>query len=296
MKYILRILALGKYPEIDLDKENFESIKRAKAALSDGLAMEANYEILISNYLDFETEILKQAAQLMIRYPLDYDDFFTSRIGFNRKLINLLTAARLYVDQLSSHVGGIIVGNTNIKDHIKNLFSEEYDKSLEYRFMEALRNHVQHRGLPVHWTQFKGSSDESGEDRKLVYSMELASQKAYLQEDSEFKKNVLEELPDKVDLKASTRIYIEGISKVHVAFRKIVDGPLREARLVIEKAIKSYQKVHPDKFVGLHALCLEHEKIVEDVPLLLDWDDIRLKLAKRNSELVNLRNRHVSGE
>jgi len=296
MKYILRIHALGTYTEIDLEKTEFDSIKRAKAALSDGLAMEEKYEILISNYLEFEKEILEHAAQLMIRHPLEYDDFFQVRIGFNRKLVNLLTAARLYVDQLHRHVRAIIPNDANVKDEIDKLFSEEYDKNLEYRFMEALRNYVQHRGIPVHLTQFNSFSDDSGEKRSLIFSMEVASQKEYLQEDGKFKKKVLDEIADRVDLKASTRIYIEGISKVHGAARKLVEQPLKEARSTIETVIDSYQKTYLEKLVGLHAMCLNESNIVESVPLLLDWDDIRLKLTKRNSVLVNLRNRYVSGE
>lgn len=76
----------------------------------------------------------------------------------------------------------------------------------------------------------------------------------------------------------------------------MVDEPLRRARSLIEDSFRSYQKLYQDKILGLHALCLDGERIVEKVPLLLDWDDIRLKLLKRNSELMNLRNRHVSGE
>ena len=296
MKYILRIHALGRHPEISMDKHEFDSIRRAKVALSEGLSIEENYEILISNYLEFEKEILDNALNLMIRCPFDYDDFFQIRIGFNRKLINLLTAARLYVDQLYLRVRSIVSDKANIKETIKKLFSDEYDKTLEYRFMESLRNCVQHRGMPVHWTQLRGFSNYSAEVEKRIFSVEVASQKEYLEKNGEFKKSVLDEIPDKVDLKAFTRIYIECISRVHDAARKFIEQPLKESRSKIEAAITTYQKVYPKKFVGLHALCLKDENIVESVPLLLDWDDIRLKLIKRNSVLINLRNRHVSGE
>ena len=50
------------------------------------------------------------------------------------------------------------------------------------------------------------------------------------------------------------------------------------------------------EIVGLHAICLHENRIVESVSLLLDWDDVRIELSKRNSELVNLRNRYVSGQ
>jgi hypothetical protein len=296
MKYILRIHALGKYPELELGKEEFESLKIAHEALSEGLAIEEKYEILISNYQEFEKEILDHASQSMIRTPIDYDDFFQVRVGFNRKLVNLLTAARLYIDQLHRHIGAIQRDKSGIKEQIKQLFSEECNKSFEYRFMEALRNYVQHRGIPVHLVQPNIISDNSKEERKLIFFIEVASQKKYLEEDKEFKRKVLDEIPDKVDLKKSTRIYIECISRVHDSARKLVEKPLQEARVLIDKSINAYQKVYPDKFVGLYALCLKDQKLVEGVPMLLKWDDIRIKLASRNSVLVNLRNRYVSSE
>lgn len=295
MKYILKINALGNFPEIALDKGKYDSIKRAREVLSNGLAMEEKYEILISNYLEFEKEILDQAAQSMIRSPYDYNDFFQVRVSLNIRLVNLLTAARLYIDQLHRHVRAAIPEVHTVKEDVKNLFSKEYDQKPEYRFMEALRNYVQHREIPVHWTQHNASSDDSGEERQLIYSIELRSQKEYLQEDDDFKKKVLEEIPEEVDLKMATRVYVECISRVHCGARKLVEQSLKESRSIIDSTRESYQKVYSEKFVGLHAICIEDNKVVDSIPLLLDWDDIRLKLTKRNSELVNLRNRYVTG-
>ena len=65
MRYVLTIHALGKYPEIELDRDKYESLKKSRGILSEAIAMEEKYEILISNYLEFEEEILKYAAQSM---------------------------------------------------------------------------------------------------------------------------------------------------------------------------------------------------------------------------------------
>lgn len=294
MRYLLTIDMILDCPKIDLEKADFESIKKAMLALNNGLAIEEKYDILISNYSEFEMEILKQAAQLMVCRPLGYDDFFTSRIRFDRKMVNLLTAAKLYVDHLSHHVSEI--AGSSSKGDVKTLFSEQYDDSKEYRFMEALRNHVQHRGLPVHWVQFNTQAEGSGEDRKLVYSMELASRKPYLREDHKFKPKVLKEIPEKIDLKTYTKAYIEHISKVHASVRNIVNNSLQEYRSLIERTMNSYQESYPEKVLGLCVWCFDGEDVVEKTPLLLEWDDVRLKLIKRNPELINLHQRYVAGE
>jgi hypothetical protein len=296
MKYLLRINALGTFPEISLDKGEFDSIKSARQILSHGLAMEEKYEILISNYLEFEKEILDQAVQSMIRNPCDYNDFFKVRLSFNVRLVNLLTSGRLYIDQLHRHVKATVPEIPDVQKEIKNLFSKEYDKNPEYRFMEALRNYVQHRGIPVHGTQHNASNDYSGEERLLIFTMELCSQKEYLQEDKAFKKTVLKEIPEQVDLKMATRIYVGCLSKVHGEARKLVEQSLKDSRQLIDSYRASYKKVYPKKFSGLHALCMQETTIVDKIPLLIEWDDIRLQMIKRNSELVNLKNRFVTGK
>lgn len=296
MKYLLKIHALGSYPEIEIDKSRYDSICSAKVVLLNGLEMEQKYEILLSNYLEFEKQILVNAAQSMTRQLYDYEDFFEVRMDFNVRMVNLLTSARLYKDQLHRHVKAITPEVSNIKQKINDLFTKEFEQNQEYRFMEELRNHVQHKGIPIHWTQHNAYSDDSGKDRFRVYSMELASLKEYLKEDKTFKKKVLEELPEKIDLKIATRVYVECMSRVHCASRKLVEETVNKSRSIIECARDEYKKIYPKKFVGLSALCFDDNKIIDSKSILLDWDDIRLKLTRRNTELKNLRNRYVSGK
>ena len=215
---------------------------------------------------------------------------------FNQRLVNLLTTTRLYVDQLHRHARTCMPKDIDAGGQVTTLFSQEYDASSEYRFMEALRNHVQHRGIPVHELQFSSHAEGSGDSRELIFSMELASLKEYFEEDPNFKKSILAEIPNKVDIKSSTRTYIEAISRVHCTTRSLINTNTEKARSIIGDAIASYRKIYTERFLGLHALCLSENKIAETVPLLLDWDDIRINLIKRNPELVNLRNSYVSSQ
>lgn len=296
MKYILRIHALGEFPEIDLDVNEFEEVKRSRETLANGLAIEEKYEIFVSNYLEFEKELLEFAALSMVRNPYDYEDFFRVRTEFNRRIVNILTAARLYVDQLLQHVKVILPDKFNVEEEIKNLFSKEYEECFEYRFMEALRNYVQHRGIPVHWTQFNHSRRDSEEEPRFMVSMEVGSSKDRLQ-DPKFKKEVFNETPAQIDLKMATRKYVESISRVHSNARKLIEQSVEKARAVIENARASYQKVYTESLTGLCAICRnENDELDDTIPLLLDWDDIRVRLITRNSELVNLSKQYVSSE
>jgi hypothetical protein len=285
MKYILRKTVLADVPEIEITEESYVGYKESRKILSNCLAIEEKYEILISNYIDLEEQMLNATTSYMVREHSDYSDFFDVRLALNIRLVNLLTSARLYVDQLWRHVRECAPGLADAESSVKSLFAAEYDRNSEYRFMEALRNYVQHRGIPVHWTSFGGKWTGLGADGLLEYSMELAAQKALLEEDGEFKKQVLAEIPDRIDLKAATRCYVESLSNVHSAVRELIQEPVQNARLRLEDAHNQYQKVCAGSLVGLAACRIDEKKLTETVPLMLDWDNIRVKLQKRNRKL-----------
>lgn len=295
MRYSLRKVALGNIPEIDITAEEYSRYEKARKILSNALAIEEKYEIVVSNYLDFEKQILDTTTSYMVREHLDYSDFFDVRLGFNIRLVNLLTAVRLYVDQLSQNVRDCIPSDPNAENVVKTMFSKEYDENKEYRFMEALRNYVQHRGIPVHRTQQGRRWTRSKSDGFLEYSMELASHLSRLEEDSKFKKSVLAELDEKIDLKIGVRCYLESISNVHESARNLISESVTSARELIEEAHRQYTSVYNGSLVGLSACACTDEGQISSIPLLLDWDDVRLKLQKRNRKLTNLRKRYVTG-
>lgn len=71
---------------------------------------------VISNYLDFEKEILSIPADHMVRARWDYIDLFDLSLNMNIKVVNLLTSARLYIDQLAMNANkAALAPGDNIK-------------------------------------------------------------------------------------------------------------------------------------------------------------------------------------
>jgi hypothetical protein len=295
LRHIVRKQALGSFPEVDISPEEYAELKTARAVLSSAFAVEEKYEILVANYLDLEKEMLQLAATSAVRTTLEYSEFFQVRSILNVRLVNLLTAARLYLDQLPQDVGDCMSASA-AADRIKERCSREYDEKPEYRFMEALRNHTQHRGIPVHlvrpdarWTSF----DENGE---MEFTLDIFATRQYLEEDGGFKRSVLNEIGEEVDLKLATRSYVESLSEVHHFARELVADPTAKARSRIEREHERYAKLYDGSLAGLAALAMADDEEVSVVPLLLDWDDVRLVLQKTNSRLVNLRRQYVTGK
>ena len=294
MKYLLRKVILGKVPEIEITAEEYTEFEKAKNILTNALAIEEKYEIVIRNYLEFEKQMLDTTITDMVRTTLGYPDFFEVHLGLNIRLINLLAAARMYVDQLNQNVRECIPNIDNIKELVKKFFSKEHDDNKDYRFMEALRNYVQHRGIPVHSAPQGGRWTSLEDDGLLEYYMELYTIRSYLEVDSKFKKTSLDELDEKIDLKLATRSYMESLSNVHESVRSIITESVKAARELIENAHRRYADIHKGSLAGLSACKCSNKKLVCSVPLLLDWDDVRIELQMRNRKLINLRKRYVT--
>jgi hypothetical protein len=83
--------------------------------------------------------------------------------------------------------------------------------------------------------------------------------------------------------------------KIFVQHKYIIAKLISGARELIEDAHHRYATNHRKSLIGLWACKLTDEGQVSTIPLLLDWDDIRVELQKRNKKLTNLRKRFVTG-
>lgn len=297
MKYSVRVWAMGSYPEVDIDEEKFCELKKARSCLSGALAIEEKYELLLSNYIDLEKECLSASTDYMVRNATDYGGFFDIRLAFNRRIVNLLTSTKLYIDQIQQHVKACIC--IDIEKRVKSFFSTEYDDNFEYRFMEALRNYVQHRGLAVHSTSMGGKQITLEDRDALEFKTSLFTHKSEVEIDKAFKKQISKEMPDKVNLMYAARVYVGSISKIHHEIRNLIKNESEKSRSLISNTIKNYEKINNAKSIGLYAVCSVQkepaDETIEKFPLLLDWDDIRLSLIEKNPKMNNLGKRYVSG-
>ena len=129
----------------------------------------------------------------------------------------------------------------------------------------------------------------------MEFTVDIAAQRRYLEEDKKFKKSVLDEVTGDVDLTDACRRYVESLSAINDLARHLVAEPASSARATVEEAHRRYAEVYSGKLIGLTASAMDDGREISSVPLLLDWDDVRLELQKRNLQLINLRKRYVTG-
>lgn len=294
MRHVIRRAVLDSRTEIAITLEDYCALKQARQVLTGALAIEEKYALLVSNYFDLEKQLLELAAASAIAFDFSYHSFFESRTSLNIRIVNLLTGARLYLDHIPQDVADCLSDASDAREKVKARCSQEYDEHLEYRFMEALRNYVQHRGMAVHGVSMPSRWISCGADELLEHSISIHAHRATLAQDPKFKRSVLVELPDNVDLRAAARRYVESLSAINEFVRGRIAEQVAEARTTIESARSRFTAVTPESLIGLEAAEFDEHRRISSVALLLDWDDVRVDLQKRNRQLVNLVQRMIS--
>ncbi|MGL4753011.1 MAG: hypothetical protein ACRCXB_11485 [Aeromonadaceae bacterium] len=299
MKYFIKQMILGKTIALPLDEVQFETLKISQNILSSAMAIEEKYDLLVSNFLELEKELLTQVAQQMIFSQNSYNESHDIISIFNRRVINLLTSTKLYYDQIEKHVRTCQHGCESSGNLAKYYFSEEYDNHQEYRFMEALRNHVQHYGLAVHSLSLPSRWIGEGDGKQIINTIRLFSLKDKLKENEKFKKSVFKEIEEKTDLVRATRVYVGSFSNVHDKIRKLIEGNVTAARECIQNMINIYKDSNNGDAIGIYAYSIKSdtssEQIVEKFSVILDWDDVRIRLKNKNMPFPNISKWYVSG-
>lgn len=104
--------------------------------------------------------------------------------------------------------------------------------------------------------------------------------------DKDFKLRVLDEQPQKIDIRRRARRSVQAVGEVHLALRNLSKDQVARARSAIELAIREYKEAGAESIIGLGAR--RAGDTTADVALLLDWDDVRLRLVNKNSSLPRL--------
>lgn len=293
-KYILRKDVIHTVPIVEITPTEFEVLKRSSSTLHAAFEIEETYEIMITNYIDLERQALDTSVTYMVRIPQDYSDFFFERVALNTRYINLLTATKMYVDQIPRIARDCIGGTKTELAEFKKIFLAAKNEVKEFRFIEELRNHVQHYGLPVHSMMLDSSWTSLGGNGLMEHSTRVFCLRKSFERDTRFDKSVLNECEEKIDLLYNIRRYIETLSEINCKIRERIETTVNDARRCIEDKMKRYSKVYSDSLLGLCAKKFQDDAEVEKVSLTLEWDNIRQKLQKRNLRIVNLRKRFVS--
>ena len=137
------------------------------------IGVEQKFDLLLQNYADYERELLNISLHQAVYRDLDWRGIQGDIAIITRRLSNLLSAARLYVDQIAQDLHDAFGSQHQVSNEIKVKLSTEYDARLGYRVMEAVRNMMQHRSLPIHRLSYPQDSQPGGARFRTVPTLKL---------------------------------------------------------------------------------------------------------------------------
>jgi hypothetical protein len=284
---------------IPILREEYDALRNAKTGILRALGIEEKFNILVENYREFERYLLSATFDEITVGPKDWSDRMAVLHETNRHLANLLSAARLYLDQtkhdISALLGAAALEAFNGATHV------EYDSLLGYRVMEELRNYVQHRGLPIQSVSFSGQRRDILTKEFFVHSFQPKISVELLAADPDVKPRIIEELSrlgERISIKDFAREYLTGLSRAHTVARALLNGPVQEWRGRFLDAQDRFRKESGEgDSLGLAVIARDMDgRPVTVDQIFLEPVDRREWLARRNPVPLRTDLHIVSGE
>ncbi|WP_425327382.1 hypothetical protein [Pseudomonas nitroreducens] len=272
-EYFLRSRYISSTKRISISEERYVDIKRMRGALSAGLAIEELFDILCSNFVELKNEA-EAASSEYINFPsVTYEFGYELMRRINVRAINYITAARFYIDNVPTHIAR--AADSTASDMYKIKTSQLYDSEMYYRVIYALRNFSLHTGAIIGGV--KGSF-VPGKGDVIFY----VSKKDIQERSDRMKKEIVDEMPEKLNIIEACAGSMSCLNDLHVFVRKQYVPKLENSRADLEFLQEDCSKVLGEK-VLLSACAFQGEEEVEHVLLITEWDDVRRYLVDKNS-------------
>lgn len=303
MRYGITQLVGGSPGFVEITEQEYRAISLARHNLLEVLYLEEKFDLVTEDYFEYETELLSSSTRFMIFGNQDPAWMQNERNLISRRMINLLSAGRLYLDQSTHHLHNIYGDDPAKMGELESIKSTQYDTRVGFRVMEALRNYVQHRGFPIHSVTFSWHViDIKPEARnKVLFALTPYIKPAELEDDPKFKRAVLKELKaigDEVDIKPLVRDYVECLSRVQNKAREILRDNVLVWETKVNEAIGIFKSAFGIENITGLAIVIESEDGIytESEYIFNDFSERRRKLERKNGLLISLSSHYVSNE
>src|SRR5690348_4559061 len=107
-QYVICRLILGSDGSVPLTENDYNVLADAVETLSHLADVEEKYAAVIDNYVELESSLLDEGLRVMIFAPSDEIQARAPRNLISRRLLNLLSSVRLYLDSLPHHAGYVL--------------------------------------------------------------------------------------------------------------------------------------------------------------------------------------------
>lgn len=220
---------------LSLSSDRYERLLEFERKVEQATYLEQKIDYVLENFRDYCMAMLNY-RQHSTEYDID---------AYNRRLMNLLSTAKSYVDGAPQHVGYVLGRDGALTESVHCLFRKEHSERLGYRVMSALRNHAQHCGFPLHYVD----GDPNGNYSDILDSLDFYISIEKLETDNAFKASVLIELKalgEIVGIKAFLYEYIKCLWNVHQQLREMLEPTISSGfefyRLILTSLFPKYSQ------------------------------------------------------
>lgn len=221
MRFALAPIIRHRSEPLELTADEYAAIASAKDGLATLVGIEQKFDLVLENYAEYEQALLGLAVQQVVFRANSYARFQRETLLVIRRLSNLLSSCRMYIDQIQHDTSTVFGPDHQAVLTVRTKCSEEYDTALGYRLMETLRNVMQHRSLSGFVIKHSNEADPPGPNALLKTRLIPLLSVDDLKEGG-LKASVQQELSggERSELNSKVRQYIQGITNIHLAFRQ----------------------------------------------------------------------------
>lgn len=297
-RYIEKVLNASAAP-LHATEMEFLATGAARVCTAQALAMEDKYSLILQNYFEFEQALHRLALENLLYRANKWTDHVDNIRDVNRVLMNLLTAKKMYVDQIPQHINRIYAPS----DAESRLFTEatrkEFDGFLGYRVMYTLRNHAQHGDFPVQSLSLGSTWQEDGQARHCAHTAIAFAHRDDVVQNTDLNAKVraeVSEMPEKIDLVPLVRESMSCFARLHRTMRETIGERLANAESTLKHAHAHFEAHAGRRPVALYIVHVGDDgSELESHSIFLDALERRARLELQSATLTNMEQHYVSG-
>lgn len=253
MTFFLARRVLGSSFELHIEDSEGHALRNACNGIIHFVELEDNYDAILRNYVELEVYLFRAIFDEQISVKASYDQHYDIFAEPNRLIMNLLSAARRYIDITHRDVSKQL---SSIDVDFKKLVAEIFDGSFSYRIADALRNYSQHAGSSIGLISNKMKWDE---DHSLLSQwIEIQLPIEELKSSPKVRLKTREEIQGAhsvPNLGAVLRTYVSQISELHSQLRGQSEQLIKLWEDTVKANIAAYEAGSPDgKSLGMKLL------------------------------------------
>ena len=306
MEFVIKPLTVSVSKSQKIDEDEYQKITAARKRVFDILFFEEKFAYVIDNYYELEIEALKKTV------PIFGSQQYASTIVddthiFNRRIMNLLTTCRSYLDQASSDLKDIFVEESNLGKKFTEKSQQLRQESFIYYFFWEFRNYVQHHSVPLTGNRKTINKIDqeiisTGIKRTVCeHTREFTINIKELQADPKFFKNAkpsfkekLQNYPDKLNIRPLIREYISVFAEINEEFRKQANIPFQQSASLLKQKIEHYCQDNSSQSCFEILKKDESGNLVERFDIFLRPIERREKIIQRYSNLTAISHQYVT--